>query len=526
MGAGDTNDGRLIATPCSLLTADWAEPEELEGYRYCHWYMEQLSDLPAEEKRARYTPPEGETGWLIPAEELEQTVLERFGMGAEHLRADTGCYREDLGGYQTGGVGMGDRPVLTITAVRADGDREILTILEEWTVEQRGRTVELTICRDGEDWQAVSCLPTPMDEDALTALARQALLDYGAQEADGVLHCYGISLFYHEGWADFSELTGGDGWAWYSGHVLNTVPAEEILTRYASPSGSPGRFFPQAEMESAVRQYFEIQPGCTAELLRQDTRYYDAEYQGYQFPGGDGGGGTQPEVCIGPVTQIGNRVMIHTWLDYGGGQTGREKVLTLRLTDSEPAYRFVSWLPENAATSAGEAEDWVSEALRLVQIQPNESGVFTDNGLGCPLLTAEPWDDPGELDPYTLLLWYQRMGLPSASRDGSMETWIAAADFERALEQYFTPADPAFLREQTGFYDADTGEYHAPLTGGRGAGLAFWTAPQKQTDDQQALLISGASTEGARIRGLLTVQRRDDGSVRLVSWNPDRSTMS
>lgn len=159
LGAGDTDDGRLIATPCSLLTVDWAEPEDLEGYRYCHWYMEQLSDLPAEEKRARYTPPEGETGWLIPAEELEQAALERFGVRAEHLRADTGCYREDLGGYQTGGVGMGDRPVLTITAVRADGDREILTILEEWTVEQRSRTVELTICRDGEDWQAVSCLP-------------------------------------------------------------------------------------------------------------------------------------------------------------------------------------------------------------------------------------------------------------------------------------------------------------------------------------------------------------------------------
>lgn len=340
LGAGDTDDGRLIATPCSLLTADWAKPEELEGYRYCHWYMEQLSDLPAEEKRARYTPPEGETGWLIPAEELEQAALERFGVDAQHLRADTGCYREDLGGYQTGGVGMGDRPVLTITAVRSDSDREILTIQEEWTVEQRSRTVELTICRDGEDWQAVSCLP------------------------------------------------------------------------------------------------------------------------------------------------------------------------------------------ETAVTSAGEAEDWLSEALNLVQIQPNKSGVFTDNGLGCPLLTAEPWDDPSELDPYALLLWYLRMGLPSGSRDGSMETWISAADFEGAMERHFTPADPAFLREQTGFYDADAGEYHAPLTGGRGAGSAFWASPEKQTGDLQTLRISGASADGTRIRGTLTVQRRDDGSVRLVSWEPDRFTMS
>ena len=62
LGAEKTEDGLLVATPCSLLTVNWAEPEDLEGYRYCHWYMEQLSDLPAEEKRARYTPPEGETG--------------------------------------------------------------------------------------------------------------------------------------------------------------------------------------------------------------------------------------------------------------------------------------------------------------------------------------------------------------------------------------------------------------------------------------------------------------------------------
>lgn len=159
LGAEKTEDGLLVATPCSLLTVNWAEPEDLEGYRYCHWYMEQLSDLPAEEKRARYTPPEGETGWLIPAEELEQAAGERFGVSAEHLRADTDCYREDLGGYQTGGVGIGDRPVLTVTAVRADGDREILTVQEEWTVEQRSGAIELTIRRNGEDWQAVSCMP-------------------------------------------------------------------------------------------------------------------------------------------------------------------------------------------------------------------------------------------------------------------------------------------------------------------------------------------------------------------------------
>ena len=77
-------------------------------------------------------------------------------------------------------MGLGDRPVLTVTAVHADGDREILTILEEWTVEQRSQTVELTIRRNGADWQAVSCLPAPLDKAALTALARQALLDYGA----------------------------------------------------------------------------------------------------------------------------------------------------------------------------------------------------------------------------------------------------------------------------------------------------------------------------------------------------------
>ena len=52
LGAKTTEDGLLVATPCSLLTVNWAEPEELAGYRYTHWYMEQLPDLPREEKRA------------------------------------------------------------------------------------------------------------------------------------------------------------------------------------------------------------------------------------------------------------------------------------------------------------------------------------------------------------------------------------------------------------------------------------------------------------------------------------------
>ena len=145
-------------------------------------------------------------------------------------------------------------------------------------------------------------------------------------------------------------------------------------------------------------------------------------------------------------------MVIHTWLDYGGGQTGHEMVLTLRLTGSEPAYRFVSWLPEGAAVSAGEAEDWLLQTLELVQIQPNTAGVFTDNGLGCPLLTAAPWKDPSELEPHALLNWYQRMGLPTASRDGSLETWIAADDLENALRESFTAADPAFLREEAAYY--------------------------------------------------------------------------
>lgn len=95
LGAEKTEDGLLVATPCSLLTVNWAEPEDLEGYRYCHWYMEQLSDLPAEEKRARYTPPEGETGWLIPDEELEQAA---GGTVRGERRISPGGYRLLPGG--------------------------------------------------------------------------------------------------------------------------------------------------------------------------------------------------------------------------------------------------------------------------------------------------------------------------------------------------------------------------------------------------------------------------------------------
>lgn len=50
-------------------------------------------------------------------------------------------------------------------------------------------------------------------------------------------------------------------------------------------------------------------------------------------------------------------------------------------------------------------------------------------------------EDPSELEPHALLNWYQRMGLPTASRDGSLETWIAADDLENALRESFTAAD-------------------------------------------------------------------------------------
>ena len=72
-------------------------------------------------------------------------------------------------------------------------------------------------------------------------------------------------------------------------------------------------------------------------------------------------------------------------------------------------------------------------------------------------------EDPSELEPLALLNWYQRMGLPAASRDGSLETWIAADDLENALRESFTAADPAFLREEAAYYDTDAGQYHLSL---------------------------------------------------------------
>ena len=112
-------------------------------------------------------------------------------------------------------------------------------------------------------------------------------------------------------------------------------------------------------------------------------------------------------------------------------------------------------------------------------------------------------EDPSELEPLALLNWYQRMGLPKS----------------------FTAADPAFLREQAAYYDTDSGQYHALLAGGRGSGLTYWAAPLRQNGDTWTVLLSGANAEGTRVRGSLTVLRQDDNPVRLISWNPDRSTM-
>lgn len=106
----------------------------------------------------------------------------------------------------------------------------------------------------------MSCLPAPLDKAALTALARQALLDYGAQEVDGVLRCRYASLFHHDGWANFAELATEDCWAWYHDLLQATLSTEEFQARYTSPNDFPGWFFPEEELESAVLRTFEIQP--------------------------------------------------------------------------------------------------------------------------------------------------------------------------------------------------------------------------------------------------------------------------
>lgn len=350
----------------------------------------------------------------------------------------------------------------------------------------------------------------------------QVLMMYGAVEDPETreLRPLHASLFYGDGWKDGSELTAGDAYCWFLSFV-NDLSTEEMEERYASPFGEDtGWFFPAEELESTMAAWFE---GVTPEQFRADSSFYDAEHHGYRTLSGPGIG-ELPRLELGEVRAEGDLRTIPVFMDYASG-ADRRMELTIRITPDQKSYRFVSWLPENAVTSAGEAEDWLTEAMQLVQIEPSATGRFTDHGLGCPLLTAEPWDDPSELEPHALLDWYLRMGLPTTSRDDGVETRIAAADFEGALEQYFTPADPAFLREQADIYDADAGEYHAPLIGGRGMGSTFWAAPLSRDGDRQTVLISGASAGGPRTKGILTLQHQDDGSARLVSWDPDRSTM-
>ena len=392
LGAKTTEDGLLVATPCSLLTVNWAEPEELAGYRYTHWYLEQLPDLPREEKRDRYAPPKGETGWLIPAEELEQAAAERFGVSTDHLRADTDCYREDLGGYQTGGVGLGDRPVLTITAVHADGDREILTILEEWTVEQRSQTVELTIRRNGADWQAVSCLPAPLDKgDPHPSAPGQWLGPVGVLGSRSVYH--GLSFQHFQQVVNFSNTNCGKKILLYQLYFhrmqksLGTVTCPEGFFRLSGQDPQMLQQDLQAD-ENQDHAAAQLRPGL--EAAAEHTAHTHPHRRKHKGDGADQG--SRPQDLPAGHAQKGKADPHRQGIDAGGHRQGQHR------PEAEGGIQFLllgaaAGFPDHAA--ADEAEQYkgnpvVDAGDRLGKAHPQQPA----DGRHQPLKAAEV--EPGQ----------------------------------------------------------------------------------------------------------------------------------
>ncbi|MBS5633189.1 MAG: hypothetical protein KHW56_00980 [Clostridiales bacterium] len=202
-------------------------------------------------------------------------------------------------------------------------------------------------------------------------------------------------------------------------------------------------------------------------------------------------------------------------------------------TSREPSPESGSESRTASASEPLSPEDpFYEEVLRTLGAEKTEDGLLV--ATPCSLLTVN-WAEPEDLEGYRYCHWYmeQLSDLPAEEKrarytppEGETGWLIPAEELENALRESFTAADPAFLREQAAYYDTDAGQYHALLTGGRGSGLTYWAAPLRQNGDTWTVLLSGANAEGTRVRGSLTVLRQDDDPVRLVSWNPDRSTMS
>lgn len=357
--------------------------------------------------------------------------------------------------------------------------------------------------------------PDPADApyQADDKLVREAVLNFGASSANGVLQTSVVSLYYHDRWT-IDDADGTDFFSWYTGIVSQLYSDEEREELFLAEDGSWA--YPAEIYEADVRRYFD----ATTEQMRDNPNLYHVDTNTYYALAGPGVG-ERPSPEIQSFTQEGDLVHIKLYLE---GETERDRwmMLTIRLTDD--GYRYVSYLPQsvNRAITDHLLEEII---LKFGAEATRSEHVYHSTGTGMflsPSWTVEEMT-PGSfngwyLDYSNYIYTYGERLTIFASPLGENTGWFYPADlYEAAAKAYFGLSAEELRAGED--YNAEYGGYFSPRPVGRGYTPLITLEDYDQQYDLLTLNVSVSQLEAPDRKMALTVRLTEDG-YQYVSYLP------
>lgn len=359
----------------------------------------------------------------------------------------------------------------------------------------------------GEPENAGQQQTTPADApyQADDKLVWNAVLNFGASSANGVLQTSVVSLYYHDRWT-IDDADGTDFFSWYTGIVSQLYSDEEREELFLAEDGS--WVYPAEIYEADVRRYFD----ATTEQMRDNPDLYHADTNTYYALAGPGVG-ERPSPEIQSFTQEGD--LVHIKL-YWEGETERDRwmMLTIRLTDD--GYRYVSYLPQsvNRAITDHLLEEII---LKFGAEATRSEHVYHSTGTGMflsPSWTVEEMT-PGSfngwyLDYSNYIYTYGERLTIFASPLGENTGWFYPADlYEAAAKAYFGLSAEELRAGDD--YNAEYSGYFSPHPVGRGYTPLITLEDYDQQYDLLTLNVSVSQLEAPDRKMALTVRLTEDG---------------
>ena len=352
--------------------------------------------------------------------------------------------------------------------------------------------------------------PDPADApyQADDKLVREAVLNFGASSANGVLQTSVVSLYYHDRWT-IDDADGTDFFSWYTGIVSQLYSDEEREELFLAEDGSWA--YPAEIYEADVRRYFD----ATTEQMRDNPDLYHADTNTYYALAGPGVG-ERPYIKIQSFEQEGELVNIRLYLESETEYCWM--MLTIRLTDD--GYRYVSYLPQNVSTRSITDRLLEEIILRLgagISTNPIAPGHYSADWTG--LYNYSSWTAQ-ELTPKEFAWWYlgyvtdiltrtEREAL-FASPFGKNTGYLYPANlYEAAAKAYFDiPAEVLRAGEE---YSEEYGGYFSPYITGRGYSPSLSLEGYDRQYDLLTLNLSVFWHDEPPMEMALTVRLTEDG---------------